>query len=268
VVDFEPAGNARGACPAIAAWSEAVEEKEVGMGKGQEEHVWFGGGEVVLEGRLYLPSVPGGPVAGAVVCHPHPLYGGTMDNAVVRAVSKALAARSFAVLRFNFRGVGGSGGEHGGGVAETADVAAALGRLASRPEVDPARLGVAGYSFGAAVGLRAACADSRVGAVALVAPPLAAFPMAEAAACPIPKLAVVGTRDAFCPMPLLEPWFAAAGEPKRRVELSGADHFFSGREEETGEAVAAFFGECFASAAPAGAGGGRLGRGAVGFSRR
>lgn len=228
-------------------WLQTAEE-EVGM-RGRSDHVRFACGELVLEGVLHLPPGSGGPVPGAVVCHPHPLYGGTMDNSVVLAVAAELAGRGFAVLRFNFRGVGGSGGEHGAGVAEAADVGAALDLLATRPEVDPARLGVAGYSFGAAVGLRTACADSRVRALALVAPPLAAFPMEEASRCRVPKLAVAGTRDVFCPVPLLEAWFAATSEPKRRVEIRGADHFFSGREGEAGEAAAAFLGECLAAAA-------------------
>jgi uncharacterized protein len=205
-----------------------------------EQRVRFACGPLVLEGALSLPSPAAHPVPGAVLCHPHPLHGGTMDNAVVRALADALAARAFAVLRFNFRGVGGSGGDHGGGDAEVEDVGAALDVLGSRPEVDRARLGVAGYSFGAAVGLRAGCADPRVRALALVAPPLEAFPMHEGVSCAVPKLVVAGTRDEYCPVPLRQAWVAAAAEPKWTVEVLGADHFFGGRETEVGEAASSF----------------------------
>jgi len=200
-------------------------------------------GTFFLEGSLSLEVGIDKPALGAVVCHPHPLYGGTMDNPVVLGVAHALAARGFAVLRFNFRGVGASGGTHGGGEAEVEDVVAALDFLEARSDVDGARLAVAGYSFGAVVGLEVGCTDPRVGALALVAPPLAAFPMPKARTCPIPKLAVAGTRDTYCPEALLEPWFAAAAEPKSRAVIAGADHFFAGREEGVGAAVAAFLAE-------------------------
>lgn len=208
-----------------------------------ERRIRFDCGSLVLEGALGLPPEAGHPVPGAVLCHPHPLYGGTMDNAVVLAVAEALTARGLAVLRFNFRGVGGSAGGHEGGEAEAADVGAALEALASRPEVDAARLGVAGYSFGAAMGLRAACVDPRVRAVVLVAPPVAAFPMPEGAFCTVPKLVIAGTRDEYCPGSCRETWFEAAAGPKRWVEIAGADHFFGGRAGEVGGAAASFLEE-------------------------
>jgi len=122
-----------------------------------EEHVTFPVGDITLEGLLWAP--PQAPSVGAVLCHPHPLYGGEMRNNVVSALAEALQRAGVATLRFNFRGVGQSGGEHGGGEAEIEDVKAAVTYLLSRQAVKT--VAVAGYSFGAIVGLRAGVADPR-----------------------------------------------------------------------------------------------------------
>ena len=192
-----------------------------------------------LEGSIHTPAGTG-PQGGAVICHPHPLYGGTKDNSVVVGVADALARNGFTTLRFNFRGVGGSGGEHGGGQAERADVAAAIDYLAGSGGVHGGRIAVVGYSFGAAVGLPVGCADSRVAAVAAVAPPLARFPMDDLGSCPKPKLALAGSADAYCPRESFRVWFERLVEPKEFLILAGADHFLGGREEEVGRTVAAF----------------------------
>jgi len=197
-------------------------------------------GSISLEAALDVPPGPGSH-PGAVVCHPHPLYGGTMDNNVVRGVSDALLRGGFAVLRFNFRGVGGSGGEHGDGRAEAEDVAAALAHLADVPAVDASRLALVGYSFGAAVGLPVGAADSRVQALAAVAPPLAILPLNDLAGCAKPKLAVAGSADAYCPARAFERWYEGLGAPRKCVILPGADHFLVGREGEVGRAVVDFF---------------------------
>ena len=104
--------------------------------------------DFTLEGKWFCPEGDG-PFPVVVICHPHPLYGGNLRNNVVRAVYRELARLSVAVLRFNFRGVGTSGGSHSGGVSEVKDVQAAIKFALSRPEVDPEKLGLAGYSFGA-----------------------------------------------------------------------------------------------------------------------
>src|ERR1044071_6569767 len=100
-----------------------------------------------LEGELWVPDVAG-PVPGVVVAHPHPLRGGSMDSNVVLAVCQGLQAAGIAALRFNFRGVDGSEGEHGEGIAEAGDVLGALSFLAEQPSIDARRVGLAGYSFG------------------------------------------------------------------------------------------------------------------------
>ena len=176
--------------------------------------------------------------AGLVACHPHPLYGGDMDNpVVVRAVEVAQEA-GLATLRFNFRGVGRSGGTHGGGEAERDDVAAAVTALrATLPPAAP--VGLLGYSFGAGVASRVAAADPTLAALALVAPPMTMYDWAHVIPGPRPLLLVAGTRDTYCPVPALEA-LAARLPGAERVLIEGADHFFFGKLFPMGEAVAAW----------------------------
>src|SRR5690606_755555 len=113
-----------------------------------------------LEGILHQPV--SAPFPAAAVCHPHPLYGGDMNNYVVVAVCQALADAGIASLRFNYRGVGDSEGEYGDGLGERTDAAAALAYLRQLAQADQDRMGIVGYSFGATVAL--AAADERVAA--------------------------------------------------------------------------------------------------------
>lgn len=218
-----------------------------------ERSIRFPCGANSLEGVLTVPQASVRS-PGAVVCHPHPLHGGSMDNNVVHGLAEALASEGVAVLRFNFRGVGGSSGTHGGGDPEQEDVKAALAALANEDGVDPDRLAVCGYSFGAWVGLRAGYGDPRARALAAVAPPLAAYSLDFPADCQKPKLAVAGGEDPFCTPSAFEAWFENLPDPKRRVVLEGADHFFWGREREVGKAVAGFVREWLDLAKREGAG--------------
>lgn len=175
----------------------------------------------------------------ALVCHPHPLYGGTLHNKVVFHAMKALNSFGFPVLRFNFRGTGLSEGEHDGGEGEVEDVRAALDWL-EREFTLPVIF--AGFSFGAAVGLRAAYADDRVRA--LIALGLPAAPMEDRVydfeflrACAKPKLFVSGSRDQFAPPGKLEALVSTFAEPKKLVRIEAGDHFFEGRLREMREAI-------------------------------
>ncbi|HEY6339308.1 MAG TPA: alpha/beta fold hydrolase [Candidatus Sulfotelmatobacter sp.] len=183
----------------------------------------------------------------AVVCHPHPLFGGTLHNKVVFHTMKALNSFGFPVLRFNFRGAGLSQGEHDHGVGEIEDVRAALDWLDAefhRP------LLFAGFSFGAAVGLRAACGDPRVAALIAVGTPAGPVAAGEEEPrvyefeflrnCAKPKLFVSGARDPFGPRTKLEALLASLPEPKKLVLIEGADHFFEGRLRELREAIEAW----------------------------
>jgi alpha/beta superfamily hydrolase len=175
----------------------------------------------------------------ALVCHPHPVYGGTMHNKVVFHAMKALNSFGFPVLRFNFRGFGLSAGEHDEGRGETDDVRAALDWLDREFHLP---LIFAGFSFGAAVGLGAACPDERVKVVIGLGVPMA--PVAERnyeldflRSCQKPKLFVSGSRDQFGPRAKLEELVKALPEPKKLVIIESADHFFEGRLREMREAI-------------------------------
>ena len=123
-----------------------------------------------------LLAVPDTPSAGVVICHPHPLYGGDMDNPVVVRIQEVCASLGLATLRFNFRGVGGSGGAHANGVGEQDDARAALEALAR--ETRGAPTAIAGYSFGARIAAQVASSDPRIGGLALIAPPLGMYDFA------------------------------------------------------------------------------------------
>jgi hypothetical protein len=180
----------------------------------------------------------------ALVCHPHPLFGGTLHNKVVFHTMKALNIFGFPVLRFNFRGAGLSQGEHDHGRGEVEDVSTALDWLDAEFHLP---LIFAGFSFGTTVGLRAACADARVKALIGVGVP--AIPVAADAEaprvytfdflreCSKPKLFVSGARDQFGPRAKLEALVASAAEPMKLVVIEGADHFFEGRLRELREVI-------------------------------
>jgi uncharacterized protein len=179
------------------------------------------------------------PSHAALVCHPHPVYGGTLHNKVVFHTMKALNAFGFPVLRFNFRGAGLSEGEHAHGEGELDDVRVALDWL-EREYRQP--IVFAGFSFGAAVGLRAACPDHRVQALISLGTPVAPiddrrYDFDFLAACAKPKLFVSGSRDQFAPKPQLQQMFASVPEPKKLVLIEAADHFFEGRLRELRETI-------------------------------
>ncbi len=180
----------------------------------------------------------------ALVCHPHPLFGGTMHNKVVFHAMKALNAFGLPVLRFNFRGAGLSHGEHDQGRGEVDDVRTALQWLESE-----FRLPVifAGFSFGAATGLRAACPDPRVVALISLGTPVQvedrAYGYRFLQDCAQPKLFVSGSHDQFGPRAELEALVARVPEPKRLVIIDGADHFFAGHLGEMRAAVERWLGD-------------------------
>lgn len=197
-------------------------------------------------GRVEALLNAGAPRAtyAAVVCHPHPLFGGTLHNKVVFHTMKALTSFGFPVLRFNFRGTGLSQGEHDHGRGEVDDVRAALDWLESEFHLP---IIFAGFSFGAAVGLRAACPDPRVRAAISLGTPVASasadnqlprtYSFDFLRNCAKPKLFVSGSRDPFGPREKLEDLVASTPEPKKLVLIEGADHFFEGRLHELRETI-------------------------------
>jgi alpha/beta superfamily hydrolase len=192
-------------------------------------------------GRLEALLNAGSPDAthAALVCHPHPLFGGTLHNKVVFHAMKALNNFGFPVLRFNFRGTGLSAGEHAHGVGEVEDVRAALNWLDSEFTLP---IIFAGFSFGAAVGLRAAYSDERVRAmIALGLPAVAVenrvYDFEFLRSSTKPKLFVSGSRDQFGPAGKLEALVATFADPKKLVRIEAGDHFFEGRLREMREAI-------------------------------
>jgi alpha/beta superfamily hydrolase len=192
-------------------------------------------------GRLEALLNAGSPTAtyAALVCHPHPLFGGTLHNKVVFHAMKALNSFGFPVLRFNFRGTGLSEGEHSRGGGEVEDVRAALDRLEKEFNLP---IIFAGFSFGAAVGVRAAYSDDRV--IALIALGLPAVAVEDRIYdfeflrdCTKPKLFVSGSRDQFGPPGKLEALVDTFAEPKKLVRIEAGDHFFEGRLREMRHAI-------------------------------
>lgn len=175
------------------------------------------------------------PVNVALVCHPHPLYGGTMHNKVTHRVAATLHARGAAVLRFNFRGVGKSEGSHDKGRGEMQDALALLDWLRRRhPAAEP---WIAGFSFGSWVASRAAAAESAVKRLILIAPPLHTQTFEEMKSCAVPKLVIQGTADDVCKPENLERAFPTWAEPKRVELVEGASHFFDRRLAELAAAL-------------------------------
>lgn len=193
-----------------------------------------------LEGVLRVPD-GGGPFPGVVMCHPHPQYGGSMQNNVVFALQKGAVEAGWATLRFNFRGVGKSGGRYDRGDGEQSDARSALAWLASQPEVVPSTLVLAGYSFGATVATKVAIAAG-VKAIILVAPPIEHDPgeLAPLFESPVPVLLLCGDRDPYCEVEALRAASDAIGAQAELHILPRVDHFWGGDEPEIVSRVRSF----------------------------
>lgn len=166
----------------------------------------------------------------AVVCSPHPLFGGTMHNKVVFRAAKALHLHGLPVLRFNFRGAGLSEGTHDQGRGEQEDVRAALDYLAE--EFPRRTVLLAGFSFGSWVGLRVACQDARVTDLIGIGLPVNNSDFTYLRTCTKPKLLISGAEDAFGSRSRIEALFQTLPGPKRLVIIEGADHFLAGKLDE------------------------------------
>jgi alpha/beta superfamily hydrolase len=175
------------------------------------------------------------PAMVVLVCHPHPLYGGTMHNKVTHRVAATLAARGAAVLRFNFRGVGKTEGRHDKGRGEMQDALALLDWLRRRHT--SAEAWIAGFSFGSWVASRVAASETAVKRLFLIAPPVHTQTFEEMRSATVPKLVVQGTADEVCKPENLARVFPTWAEPKRLELVEGASHFFDRRLGELATAV-------------------------------
>jgi len=201
-----------------------------------EIQVSFRSGDLTLEGLL---ANPGGNAPAAVVCHPHPLYGGSMFNNVVEAILTPMWHAGYATLRFNFRGVGASEGEHDGGPGEVDDAVAATAFLLAQSGVRKEGAVMAGYSFGAMVAVTAGYERAEIARIVAVALPLAMADARIPDGAAKPVLMVSGDRDSYSPVAGLQALKSRIGGSARLEIVAGTDHFFGGHEAELSRVLGA-----------------------------
>ncbi|MFM7432556.1 MAG: alpha/beta hydrolase [Gammaproteobacteria bacterium] len=196
------------------------------------ERILFPGAAGDIETLVESPS--GAPVAVAICCHPHPLFGGSMTNKVIHTVAKTFLAAGAVVIRFNFRGVGASAGVHDDGRGEVDDVIALAKWARERWSDLPLWLG--GFSFGTWIALRAPVSPALL---VTVAPPVGRWDFSKISPPQCPWLVIQGDRDDLVDANAVEQWVRASGASSL-VRLPEADHFFHARLHELRDAVAAF----------------------------
>lgn len=206
-----------------------------------EQDIAFFSGKLELEGKYFESPVK--PQSPAVICHPHPTYGGTMDNNVVMAAAEALQETGHSTLRFNFRGVGRSEGRYDNGVGETEDLRAAMSFVREKAGKD-APVILVGYSFGAWITAKMLQDDTSVAHVILIAPPTSMLDlsMLNKDRQERSRHIIVGERDQFCDRQALQQIYDKLPEPKSLRVIPHTDHFFYAHEkfliESIKEAVA------------------------------
>ena len=202
----------------------------------QQHKVFLSNSGLMLEAFLELP-VADQPLPGVVLCHPHPLYGGDMYNNVILAVSKVLAEKGIASLRFNFRGVGLSQGIYAEGIGEREDALAALEYLSGRAELDSSLLGILGYSFGGMVALAVGASNKLVRAVAAVSPVVPK----EELDIKKPWFIVCGDEDNVTPVAVAQQMVNKFSGQGTMNVLRGADHFWGRQMQKMSGLVSDFF---------------------------
>ena len=176
------------------------------------------------------------PIEAALVCHPHPQYGGTMHNKVVHRIARGLRRSGAVVLRLNYRGVNLSEGKYDQGVGEVEDARAALSLLLSRYPHLPFTL--AGFSFGSRIALKLGC--QRIGARRVIAVgfPTSMRDTSFVTGCTVPRVFVQSSRDEFGPLSEWKPFIESLPEPKQVIVIEAKDHFFDGALQELEDAIA------------------------------
>jgi len=191
----------------------------------------------VLEARVEDPAPSVTPPAVGVVCHPHPLYGGTMQNKVVHTLARAMQQFGVPTVRFNFRGVGGSAGSYDGGAGELEDALEVCAWARRRWNCES--LWLAGFSFGSAVALQAAGVVEPQKLVT-VAPPVGRLIVTPVTRPRCPWLVVQGDRDELVRFDDVKSWVAGYADPPQLLVLRDAEHFFHGRLVELRAGVKRF----------------------------
>ena len=196
-----------------------------------------------FEGIVATPDDVGSPVPGVVICHPHPLFGGNMDNNVVIALSFTLVEQGFATIRFNFRGVGNSEGEHSKGENEYQEVLGAFELMKAWNGVDGRKLGLVGYSFGTGVILGSKDVQKKAKSIALVSPNIRALSDTPLKKAKIPTMIITGSRDKLVEAENLQVNLDEFENAPKFEVVNGADHFWGGMERQAAQPVVEFFAE-------------------------
>ena len=202
----------------------------------RREPLFIDGPVGLLEAVLDVPAEDE-PCGAAVICHPHPQHGGTMHNKVAHTLARAFGRSGFAALRFNFRGTEKSEGEYDAGIGELDDALAAMAWIRSRYPDLP--LWLAGFSFGAAIAVKAAVATETDGLVS-IAPAIARFASGLESDPACPWLIVLGDQDELVDVDETVAWFDTLAPGPELLIMPGAEHCFHGRLNELRDAVVGF----------------------------
>lgn len=200
--------------------------------------IFFNGPAGRIEGRYYPSSKAEAPIA--LILHPHPLYGGTMQNKVVHMLGQIFQRQDFSVLRFNFRGVGRSVGEYDHGQGELSDAASALDWLQQLNENAP-QCWIAGFSFGAWIAMQLLMRRPEISGFISVAPPANNYDFTFLAPCPVSGAIAHGTADQVVPPEAVDKLVGKLSSQKNiaieHLKIKGANHFFETHLTELGKAV-------------------------------
>jgi len=200
------------------------------------ERLHLSGPAGTLEALIETPERMNAAAFG-VICHPHPLYGGTLDNKVVYIVARAFQELGAPTIRFNFRGIGASQGAFAEGIGETDDTLAVIGY--GRERWPGAALWLAGFSFGGAVAIRAA-ASSAPARLVTVAPAISRVDLTDTAMPRCPWLIVQGGADDLVNAAEIARWSESLEHRPELVVLPGVGHFFHGKLNELRDAIVSF----------------------------
>jgi hypothetical protein len=205
-----------------------------------EERITFNCGDLKLEGIIAIPEGKS-PFPAVVLCHPHPLYGGDMYDSVISTIAQALLNKGIAAFRFNFRGVGESQGNYGGGKNEQDDTVAAIDYITKRNDIVSDKIGLTGYSFGGGVAFNVALKDDKVNALALVSPVIPDSGWKRLSTYSKPKLLVLGNNDEYFPLVKYEPKIKNALKTHEYAIFPATDHFWTTNKVIMAERLAEFF---------------------------
>lgn len=195
-----------------------------------EENFFFESDGFRLEGLLdKSESVKSKNAKGVVITHPHPLYGGDMNNFVVESIKKVYREKGYTTLRFNFRGVGGSQGNYDNDQGEQEDLRSALSAIAS---TGIKQIELSGYSYGAWINSLVACQDSSIKNIVLVSPPVAFIDFSPVISIPGLKLVITGSLDDYAPPELVKNALGIWNKEALLEIIEGTDHFYGGHTKK------------------------------------